>query len=500
MKKHIIYSIALTLLCTFMPGAVAADRVLECKTPPVTQAFIQEMDEYMRLIEAEFIQFGVPNCGKEGRMTLFGVDFYPDVDPTKQEKKEGDYFADMSSGISMAFSQVADAISLSTSSSTSFKEFTYSFSSTVMSHALYMDIQEVNKRFRTMEALMARTRYRCAEYIVNASNPTAPKTSRYVDVKAHYMAYRQLYNWLLSADQIQIPDTERAMSRSTSTDTEYQASLNVLAKSYLKLLQVGSFFADTYNAQGLDLALTSGGAATSYSVNPFHTQEYVGGIFSECQAAEIGANQIDASVRNVQNAMDAVAQTMQDTGNLLEETRQQYAQAFDTFVTDPVKATQQALKVRTDFTANLKIIIQSNYELYTAATEAETASRRMTNRATTARGASGPTLPARTTQQIASEVTGAGGTITDISRAATQENARVAAERQQNLHEYYVQLMNNNSGELTNQLYLSQLNAINENVLGKLTKELSESANTLSRLCKAHMPKAGEDCGELPKP
>ena len=500
MKKHIIYSIAVGLLATFMPGAVAADRVLECKTPPVTQAFIQEMDDYMKMIDAEFVQFGVPNCGKEGRMTLFGLDFYPDVDPASQSKEEGDYFADMTSGISMAFSQVADAISLSTSSATSFKEFTYSFSSTTMSHALYMDVQEVNKRFRNMEALMARTRYRCAEYIVNTANPGSPKTSRYVDVKAHYMAYRQLYNWLLSADQIQIPDTDRAMPRSTSTETEYTISLNVLAKSYLKLLQVGSLFADTYNAQGLDLALTSGGAATSYSVNPFHTQEYVGGIFSECQATEIGANRIDASVRNVQNAMDAVSQTMQDTGNLLEETREQYALAFETFVTDPVKAASQALHLRTDFTANLKLIIRSNYDLYIAATEAETASRRITSRANVARGQSGPTLPAKTTQQVASEVTGAGGTITDISRAATQENARVAAERQKNLREYYVQLINNNSGELTNQLYLSQLDAINDSVLNKLTTELGESANTLSRLCKAHMPKAGEDCGELPKP
>lgn len=498
-QKHLIYGTVLALLLTLTPGALAADRVLECKTPPVTEAFLREMDDYMRQIEDEFTLNGVPNCGKEGQMTLFGMDFYPDVDPNAPKKEEQDYFADVTSGISMAWSQVADSIALSTSDGTSFKEFGYSFASTTLSHMLYMDSQEANKRFRKMENLMVRTRYRCAEYITNTANPTGRKSSRYADVKAHYMAYRQLYYWLLSADQIQIAEDERSLDRGNNTQTEYDAALNILAKLYTKLVQVGALFSDRYDGQNLDLALTNGAALTTFSVNPFHISEYVGGIFSQCQPAEVGANRIDSAVSNVERAMEAVTATMKDTGNLLEETRKQYAQAFEVFTTDPAKALKEAVHLQTNFVVDLKLIIQSNYSLYAGSSEVETGSRRFTSRSDVVRSEKGPILPGPTTADIAKGVTTQGGTLNQILRDDREANNQIAAQRRENMKNYYMQLINNNSGEITNQLYLSTLDAINVDV-DKLNKELRASADTLATLCKAHMPKEGEDCGESNNP
>lgn len=494
--KNSIFTIVVALLLTFTPGALAADRLLECKTPPVTEAFIREMDDYMRQIEQEFVANGVPNCGKEGQMTLFGMDFYPDTSPNASEKKDGDYFADVTSGVAMAWGQIADNIALSVSDGASFREFGYSFASSTKSYMLYMDVQEANNRFRKMENLMVRTRYRCAEYIANSANPTGRKTSRYADVKAHYMAYKQLYYWLLLADKLQIPEDERSLMRGTSTQTEYEVALNILARSYTKLVQVGALFSDQYDGQNLDLALTNGAVLTTFSVNPFHVAEYVGGIFSQCQPEELGSDRIDSAVANVERAMSAMASTLRDTGNVVEETRKQYAQTFETFITDPVKATKDALNIRVNFVVNLKLVIQSNYHLYAGSTEAETASRRFTDRIHDARSTQGPTGPARTTEQVARDVTGQGGTLTEIAQRATDESNEVAAKRKKNMQEYYMQLMNNNGGENTNQLYLSTLNAINVEVLDKMNQELRGAADSLSILCKSHMPKEGEDCGE----
>jgi len=171
--------VTMFLLCTITAQAAT----YQCQTPPVTEAFLREIDGRITKLRDALQETG---CVDRTRVTLFGLDFYPDPVPEGEENPQltGQVFA-------TGYRYLAQSMATAYDEGFGLKEFFLSIAGTQDSYQLQLDAKLVQDRFNTLRGLMGMTQQACAQDATLEGYSLA----RYAEV--WYFTYRQLYYWLL---------------------------------------------------------------------------------------------------------------------------------------------------------------------------------------------------------------------------------------------------------------------------------------------------------------
>lgn len=253
---------ALLLWCfLIVPGVTFAKEAL-CISPTVTRTYLIEMEAYNAAVRDLLQEKGciLP------KISVFGMDV------TSISSKEDQ--------LSQAFLEkyrntTVDKVRAALSAS-----------NTRTSALLLRDVELVEKQLSEMRGLMNKATDACmstnvTDVIEGERIQTLPL---YQDIQARYLSYRQLYLWMMESGDTNIsyPD---------------------IAESNLKAVS--------------DAVLRRYTNATK-NLNPFsYVKEYLDASLTSCQSQELGLDEINNSLQNLTDAVEAMSNTAQDFGEAI---------------------------------------------------------------------------------------------------------------------------------------------------------------------------------------
>jgi len=302
--------VTMFLLCTITAQAAT----YQCQTPPVTEAFLREIDGRITKLRDALQETG---CVDRTRVTLFGLDFYPDPVPEGEENPQltGQVFA-------TGYRYLAQSMATAYDEGFGLKEFFLSIAGTQDSYQLQLDAKLVQDRFNTLRGLMGMTQQACAQDATLEGYSLA----RYAEV--WYFTYRQLYYWLLLGKNAVLTEDEQKISESLSDNSQVIQNLGgIYAQLFAKRLEPAS---SGWYPQNVSCVLAPNAASTKartamelgqnfFACNVFYTPEYANGLQSTCSSPELGGISLDGEVDRLMESIDNVGPTFAEIGTAAEE-------------------------------------------------------------------------------------------------------------------------------------------------------------------------------------
>lgn len=465
------------LMLPFM--LVHAGAAYMCETPPVTAAFISDIDNRINIIQGLLEKGG---CSDKSKVTLFGFDFYPDPPDAKgnRDNLTGQIF-------NSGRDYLKQAAAVSYNEAFGLKEFFLSFEGSQDSYQLHLDAEQAQKRLNTLRDLLGMTQQACARDIKLDGMPIATYAESW------YYTYRQMYFWLLLSSDDSIKEEYQKLSDSLVNNTTVQNTLQVF---YLQMAAVrqkpeaSKWYANTSSCsyapkqqKGKDASLPQ----NFFTCNPFYTKEYADGLQAQCQSPNLNMQGLDTQATNLEKAVSRVGTTFTEIEDaavdLGDTTTARFEDLSQVFTDGQIDS---FVKVNTNLD-KLGKALSTNLQDWLLPGEASSQAQKVVNKT------SSPKTPSGKTPQATGLNAGrAGATIGSVLGQAFEDEQAVTTAREEAQGAMSVQLRD--------MLDIKQqtgrgLNDVNGE-LGKSLAGAKSMANDISTLCKRHQPTQGEECGE----
>lgn len=461
---------------------MAAQAAYQCVTPPVTDAFIRDMDSRITILQDALKSAG---CSNQAKVTLFGMDFYPDPPNEKGERPEltGQIF-------NTGFNYLKQAMAVSVNEKLGLKEFFLSIVSTQDSYQLHLDVLQAQQRFDKFRDLLGMTQQACAQKASIDGQPL----SQYAET--WYYTYRQMYFWLLLSKSPTINVEDQKLPDMLGNPDKVAANLSSLYFSMIQVRQQPDNLGKWYTPQPSCVFSPNGSTARDpkalpqnfYSCNVFYTPVYADAIGSTCQAPELntaGLNQqtdlLLQGINDVGTSFAQVGEAAQELGGATTMRLEDVARVFSEQTLDPFIGVRSNLdKARDSLMTNL----QSWLDPAEFASQAQNFQQKSDN------PLSDTGEPIQDTGIQGSSTNTLGGVLGQaFQNADAVEKARAMAEAAAG-----VQLQDTLN---IRREYLRSYVDMNQDSLSKTLVKSKEAADNVSALCNKTKPGPGQEelCG-----
>lgn len=457
----------------------------QCETPYVTEVFLRDMDQRIELVQNLLRD---SQCDDKSKVTLFGMDFYPDPSTVDDPGKLTGQVYDT------GMRYLAKATAVSGNEALGVKEFFLSFLAAQDSYQLNLDVKEAQRRLETLRGLMSMTQQGCAQEIIVETGDVQTKLPEYTS--AWYFTYRQMYFWLMISDKSSIP-------------AEYQKIPDVLGESDIILNTLQSLYVrlgvarqDPQGAKWYtsDQKCTYGGGHVApgeslpqnfFSCNPFYTKEYASDLLAACHSPELNIDGLSLEMDRLQEALNNVGPSFEDIGTAASElgstTQSRLADLQKVFTAGQ---TESFVKLNTnlDEAANA---LRANLQEFLSPVEAGTTGQRQNLKLGQPLDPNGQTVQ-EPGLQASQDL---GGTYGSMLGQTFQAQQKVATAREAARKSMNIQLRDTLD---IKREYMRAFDAMTR-PQGSLTKSFDETkaaADNMSTLCKRHLPRQGEECGQ----
>lgn len=471
------------LITLLLVGAMSAQAAYQCQTPPVTEAFVREMDSRIGIIRQALEKAG---CSERVKVTLLGFSFYPDPVPAGTENPQltGEIF-------STGYRYLTQSMATSYNEAFGLREFFLSIAGTQDSYQLQLDSTLVQDRFAVLRDLMGMTQQACAQ------DATLEGASLASYAESWYFTYRQLYFWLLLAKSPVLTEEEQTLSRSLADNSQVVRQLGALYSSlFAKRLEEKS--APWYPAH-VSCALAPTAAATKartpselgqnfFACNVFYTPEYANALMSTCQSPELGGVTLDGEVNRLMESINRVGPAFEEIGEASQELgaagRARWEDMVEMWGTGDLSSFVR-LNTNLDRAA---MALRTNLAEWLAPAEYASSAERYVEKMKEPLSDRGEPVQAK-------GLTGSvSGTIAGNVGDAIREEQKVALERDaayDAAHEQVADTMN------IRREYLRSLEILNTKDFTEVTRQAKEGADKASSLCMRASPGAGQEylCG-----
>lgn len=479
-RKTIRRWIQVVVLGLLLPVTIV-QAAYQCVTPPVTEAYLRSMDDRIEVLEQVLEDTG---CTNAARVTLFGLDFYPDPD------QEGDNLT--GNVYQTGRDYLAQSMAVSFNESLGLKEFFLSFTGTQNSYQLYLDVQQAQKRLERMRELLGMTKQGCAA----DASVDGVRLDQYAET--WYYAYRQLYFWLLVSDQpniaLEYQEVPTTLFGGTTILNTVAATYTTLAQERLKPEAQGAFYAEPFSCSfaptGAATRERAGEAALPqnfFQCNVFYTSAYAGAAYDTCQSPELNlqglenaSDGLDASLQAVGESFDQIGEEVNNLGTSIGGRLEDVEDFWQTGDISGFVRTRSNLEQAGN-------ALRANFQEFLTPAENASQAEVFLQKTSSPLAPGGKSLEVTCIQE--QSVTGTIGDLLNQAFGCEQNLKDARAEVEKELQQ---QLSNTLSIRGT---YLQEYTTLRQ----AFTKSLDlskESANNMSTVCLKHRPREGQECGQ----
>ncbi|MFN7160632.1 MAG: hypothetical protein ACK4NC_03420 [Candidatus Gracilibacteria bacterium] len=450
---HIIRIFFLLWCFLLVPGVSYAKEAL-CVTPKVTRTYLIEMEAYNAAVRDLLQQKGciIP------KITVFGLDL------TSISAKEDQ--------LSKAFLEKYGDPTINTIRTA------LNGSNTKTSALLLQDVELAEKQLEEMRGLMNKSMDACMSINVTdvMQGEKIQTLPLYQDIQARYLAYRQLYLWMMQSDQ---------------TTAYYPNGLD------------GTLSAVTN-------AVLARYTTATKNQNPFsYIKDYKDASLTSCQSQEYGLDDINYSLDNLTQAVSSISETAEEFGDavmslstikfdlneLLGQIKVRGPDGSTIITGQGIQKGEERTFARNVLEGVIGIPL----------TEFTEAARKLAGFNDTLR-LNGAPVNNFTFTQLQDQIVQIDATtgkitrksLTDIPVTYSQQVYTVDRQKEEALEQYMAKNYDTLGKYETTQYFLGKMDQMTD-TLSRINNTSASSADDFTFVCLTHLHRINDDCGELKK-
>lgn len=455
MKHSIVQlvKVGLMMVCFFLAPQVTYAKESFCITPKVTQTFLLEMQAYNKVVRDLLQEKG---CMLP-KMTVFGYDV-ASISPKQNQVTEAFWNTYSDKAI--------DEIQMSLNASNN-----------RTSALLLRDIELVKEELSKMRVLLNNSTDTCMSINVRDMMDTSTEIiPLYLDIQARYIAYRQLYLWMMQSDQITVSFPN------TTKDTVKSVSETILQRY----------------------------TTATRGQNPFsYIKDYKDASLTSCQSQELGFDEISNSLQGLSDAVLGMGQTATEFGeavsslstitlNLNDLLGQVRLRGPDGSTIISGKGVQMGEEK--SFANN---ILEGVFGI--PLNEFMEATKKIATLGDNLR-LNGAPVKEYTFADLQNQVVQIDATtgkitrksLTDIPVTYLQQASSVDIQKEEALQQYMAKNYDTLGKYETTQYFLGKMDQMAQ-TLSEVNNAVSSSADDFTFVCQTHLHRNNDDCGELKK-